>query len=59
MDTTNSTNATLPLDPTPWVHHYDAADRTASNDLPGNLRDFHPRDGYEQNASKYPWGQRN
>lgn len=44
---------TLPLDPKPWVHHYDPKDRAETNDLPGNLRDLKPRPGYSQNPEDY------
>lgn len=47
------------LDPEPWVNYYDADDRSSSNDLPGSLRTFRPREGYEQDRMKYPIGQRN
>jgi hypothetical protein len=46
------------LDPIPWVHHYDPADRASYDDLPGGLRDFKPREGYEQDPAKYPFNGR-
>lgn len=46
------------LDPLPWVHYYDKEDRAQSNDLPGSLRTFKPRPGYEQDRMKYRLGQR-
>jgi hypothetical protein len=49
---------TLPLDPAPWVHYYDSTDRARTNDLPGGLRDFKPREGYEQDRKVYSFGQR-
>jgi hypothetical protein len=53
-----TTAPTLPLDPTPWVHYYDPTDRAQTNNLPGGLRDFKPRDGYEQDRRVYIFGQR-
>jgi len=43
----------LPVDPLPWVHHYDPTDRAPFDTLPGGLQDFKPRDGYEQDPAKY------
>jgi hypothetical protein len=55
---TKTNSDTLPLDPTPWAHHYFPTDRAETNDLPGNLRDFKPREGYEQDRMNYTMGQR-
>lgn len=61
METTEAATATKPSverDPLPWVHHYDSSDRAEINDLPGSLRDFAPREGYEQDRLRYRLGQR-
>jgi hypothetical protein len=46
------------LDPLPWRHHYDHEDRRETNDEPGSLLDFRPREEFVQGRMRYPLRQR-